>query len=574
MSWTHYILQVNIYLVVFYGFYKLLLDKETYFILNRFYLLAAGALSFAIPFLRFEWFTSQPVSQTVYTGVEQLNMFVVAVAEPTPEKLSLGTTIGAIYMIGIAVFSINFILQLFSLRKLFKKASKGSAFSFFRKKMVDVQLPGFEIIRKHEEIHIRQLHSLDVIFFEVIGILTWFNPVTYMYKKTVKSIHEFLADEEAARFQGDKEAYAMLLLSTALGIAPGNLANNFYSKSLIKKRIYMLHKQRSAKAAILKYGLFLPLFAITLVMSSATIRNNEKIQQVAEEIPLDMVTETMEQRIIAPVTKVVGSSSPNAAEDGKLAATHASIADWDDFYKYIGKNVRYPQQAIQNSVEGNSQIKFSIRNGEIEGLGIIGKPMGSGCDAEVMGKLLAYSNYNKKPNGNYTFMVSFRLQPSKLPTDQKARQKLNGYTALDKVVITGLAPDTKESTTSIPLNEVNTNASTTSKNKEEKVHDFSTLDEAPTFKGGMDQFYKFLSENVRYPEYAQKNNIQGKVYLSFIIEVDGNLSDIKVDRKLGGGLDEEAIRVLQLSPKWIPGVQNGQIVRVKYHIPISFSLSK
>ena len=309
-------------------------------------------------------------------------------------------------------------------------------------------------------------------------------------------------------------------------------------------------------------------------MSSATIRNNEKIQQVAEEIPLDMVTETMEQRIIAPVTKVVGSSSPNAAEDGKLAATHTSIADWDDFYKYIGKNVRYPQQAMQNSVEGNSQIKFSIRNGEIEGLGIIGKPMGSGCDAEVMGKLLAYSNYNKKPNGNYTFMVSFRLQPSKLPTDQKARQKLNGYTALDKVVIMGLAPDTKESTTSIPLNEVNTNASTTSKNKEEKVHDFSTLDEAPTFKGGMDQFYKFLSENVRYPEYAQKNNIQGKVYLSFIIEVDGNLSDIKVDRKLGGGLDEEAIRVLQLSPKWIPGVQNGQIVRVKYHIPISFSLSK
>ncbi|MEJ2882564.1 M56 family metallopeptidase [Pedobacter sp. GR22-6] len=574
MSWAHYILQVNIYLVVFYGFYKLLLDKETYFILNRIYLVAAGALSLAIPFLRFEWFTTQPAAQTVYTGVDQLNMLVVAVAEPATEKLSLGNLIVIIYLIGIAVFSIRFILQLFSVRNLFRQAGKGTAFSFFSKKMVDEQLPGFETIHKHEEIHIRQLHSLDVVFFEILGIITWFNPVTYLYKKTVKNIHEFLADEEAAKFQGDKEEYAMLLLSTAFGVAPSTLTNNFYAKSLIKKRIYMLHKQRSAKTAILKYGLFVPLFAVTLLMSSATIRNNEKIQQVADEIPLDMVKETVEKTIIAPVTKAVGVSVPNAAKAKKIAAAHTSSADWSDFYRFIGKYVRYPLQAMQNSVEGNSQVKFSIRNGEIEGLGIIGKPIGTGCDAEVMSKLLAYKDYNTKPDGNYMFVVSFRLEPSKLPRDQGATLTLDGYTLLDKVVIMGYAPDDKGNAKPIPLNEVNIRTGTAPQNNDEKVYDFTTLEQHPTFQGGMDKFYKFLGENVRYPAYALEHKIQGKVFLSFIVEVDGSLSNIKVDRKLGGGTDEEAIRVLELSPKWIPGVQNGKIVRVKYNIPIGFSLSK
>jgi hypothetical protein len=81
MSWAHYLLQVNIYLIVFFCFYKLLLDKETYFILNRIYLIASGVLSLAIPFLRFEWFTTQPVAQRMYIGVDQLNGFVTQVGD-------------------------------------------------------------------------------------------------------------------------------------------------------------------------------------------------------------------------------------------------------------------------------------------------------------------------------------------------------------------------------------------------------------------------------------------------------------------------------------------------------------
>lgn len=101
---------------------------------------------------------------------------------------------------------------------------------------------------------------------------------------------------------------------------------------------------------------------------------------------------------------------------------------------------------------------------------------------------------------------------------------------------------------------------------------FEALEVQPTFPGGMDKFYKYLNKSIRYPELAQQQGIQGKVFLSFIIEKNGALTDIKIERTLGYGTDEEAVRVLKGSPKWIPGVQNGKFVRVKYNIPISFAM--
>lgn len=107
-----------------------------------------------------------------------------------------------------------------------------------------------------------------------------------------------------------------------------------------------------------------------------------------------------------------------------------------------------------------------------------------------------------------------------------------------------------------------------------KVYDMTLLEVQPSFPGGMDKFYNYLSKSIRYPVMAAEANIQGKVFVSFVVELNGELTDIHVLRKLGGGTDEEAIRVLKASPPWIPGIQNGRKVRVKYNIPISFALSQ
>jgi len=106
------------------------------------------------------------------------------------------------------------------------------------------------------------------------------------------------------------------------------------------------------------------------------------------------------------------------------------------------------------------------------------------------------------------------------------------------------------------------------------VYSFVAMENPPTYPGGMGKFYEFLGNNIKYPPMAAENNIQGNVFVSFTVEKDGSLTDIKIDRKLGYGTDEEAIRVLKLAKRWNPGMQNGKPVRVKYNIPIKFSLQQ
>jgi protein TonB len=107
-----------------------------------------------------------------------------------------------------------------------------------------------------------------------------------------------------------------------------------------------------------------------------------------------------------------------------------------------------------------------------------------------------------------------------------------------------------------------------------EVYDVVTIETQPNFPGGMDKFYAYLRKSVKYPPMAAERNTQGKVFLSFVVEKNGELTDIKVDRALGDGTDEEAIRVLKASPRWTPGIQNGRAVRVKYNIPITFTLAQ
>ncbi|HUH32344.1 MAG TPA: energy transducer TonB, partial [Daejeonella sp.] len=102
----------------------------------------------------------------------------------------------------------------------------------------------------------------------------------------------------------------------------------------------------------------------------------------------------------------------------------------------------------------------------------------------------------------------------------------------------------------------------------------SMLEKYPEFPGGQDAFNKYISRNLRYPMMARENSISGRVFVSFIIEKNGSLSNIQVVRGIGGGCDDEAVRVLKNSPLWAAGMQNGQKVRVAYTIPIFFQLAE
>lgn len=106
----------------------------------------------------------------------------------------------------------------------------------------------------------------------------------------------------------------------------------------------------------------------------------------------------------------------------------------------------------------------------------------------------------------------------------------------------------------------------------EETKVFDVVEQMPSFKGGDAALMEWLSKNIKYPVVAEENGIQGRVVATFVVERDGSITDVKIVKSVDPSLDKEAVRVLKSMPKWIPGRQNGQPVRVKYTVPVTFRL--
>ena len=106
--------------------------------------------------------------------------------------------------------------------------------------------------------------------------------------------------------------------------------------------------------------------------------------------------------------------------------------------------------------------------------------------------------------------------------------------------------------------------------KDEEI--FVSVEKMPEFPGGEEKLYKYLRDNLKYPDMATQQNIQGKVYVQFVVEKDGSIANPKVLRDIGGGCGDEALRVVRAMPKWNPGIQRTKKVRVQYTLPVNFQL--
>ena len=583
MSFSNYLLLANLYLTAFFIFYKLLLDKETYFKLNRVYLLGAGILSMALPFFRTNWLYNDAIGTNVQTIVSW-DMLAQPAGIIPDEKINFSFTdvLAVVYLLGVMFFLGKFTLNLIKTRKLLSVEIPGAAYSFLGKKVIDPALPAAEVIALHEDVHIKQFHSFDVLLFELFAIVNWFNPFIYLYKKSLQDIHEFLADEVSADSHGDKHAYAVLILSNVMGVEPSLLMHGFFKKSLIKKRIYMLHKTKSRRIALLKYGMFLPMFMLAAVLSSATLNKNKKLAKIADKLDLEKSIEVV-NTILPPTMKMESTIAKNVDNKTKQTTVIAPAnvpAEWAEFYKFMQQHLRYPSDAYQNNITGKTQITFSIKNGKVSSVSTV-KEVGYGCDEEVMKQILSYKDFDKSYDGSYAFITYFAFadNPYKIVNDDikpvedytnlktitivsnKSQEKV-GW-SLNEVIVEGKKIEGKGKVSDVKITKTQTS---------DKVYDFVSIQKQPMFPGGMEKFYQYLSKSIRYPKKSQEQNIQGKVFLTFIVEQDGSLSDIQVLRGPGSEINDEAIRVLNASPNWNPGIYNDKPVRVKYNIAVNFTL--
>jgi hypothetical protein len=278
----NFILQVLLFQVLFLAVYDFFLHKETFFKWNRLYLLVTPIVSFIIPFLKFE--SLQKSVSTQY--VEQLPTVFLNPEAVLLQSVELDASIGylkMVFYIGIVFFSMLFLLKLFKIIKLIsnnevikKEQFKlvllnktASAFSFFnyifiKKEFIDKK--EFAIIQ-HELVHCKQLHTLDLLYFEFLKISMWFNPFIYVYQNRITLLHEYISDAEVLK-ETDKKSYFNAILSETFNVENISFTNQFYKHSLIKKRITMITKSKSQKIKKLKYLLIVPLISCMLLLSS------------------------------------------------------------------------------------------------------------------------------------------------------------------------------------------------------------------------------------------------------------------------------------------------------------------
>jgi len=302
----NYILQVVIFQTIFLALYDLFLQKETFFKWNRLYLLITPLLSFVIPLLKFESLKNS-VSQEYIEQLPTVFLNPQVVIEQVNQNSSSLNYLAIIFYVGALLFTSLFLIRLTKLLKLITSnkvirktnyslvllEGKQAAFSFFKYIFINEQLLKSEDLQiiKHELIHCKQKHTLDLLFFELLKIILWFNPMVYVYQKRITLLHEYISDAEVVK-ETTKKAYFNKLLSQTFSVENISFVNQFFKHSLIKKRIVMITKEKSQKFNQLKYLLVLPLLAVMLVFSSFENRPNEIKEQPPKLINESLIEES------------------------------------------------------------------------------------------------------------------------------------------------------------------------------------------------------------------------------------------------------------------------------------------
>ena len=275
-----YLLKVSALVVVFYASYKLLLERETFFMANRWYFILGLICSTVLPLFvitNYVEYIPEPIqTYTIIENSESIN---------EQEALDFWKYAQIMYLMGTLVFLTRFIIQLGSLFKLISSCPSRKNGRFILVE-TDTTTPPFsffnwivynpnnfdkaelEQIIGHEKVHSKQYHSLDIIICNVCAIVLWFNPFIWLYNKKLKQNLEFIADKCATHMSPCIKTYQYTLLKTCMPTHQLALGNAFYN-SLIKKRIVMLHKSKSRKINSFKYLAIIP-FLVWFLMSFNT----------------------------------------------------------------------------------------------------------------------------------------------------------------------------------------------------------------------------------------------------------------------------------------------------------------
>lgn len=415
----NYLVTSSLYLLGFYIFYIILLSSDTHYRISRFYLLSSIVISLVLPLIRVNIYSMPSHQGQNIQGIIGLGEAVINSGSNSssiaPTNILVVTYISGL-LLSLILFAFN-IIKIFSIVR-----KKGSAngivftdneavrgfsalgFVFICSKLKEDEMSS---ILAHEKAHVNRLHYIDLLVVRLASAIMWFNPVIYLYERSLRAVHEYQADEVLINKGENPVSYRWLILSQVFNSRLITIQNGFSGKSLIKRRIIMMTKKKSGKLSALKVLMALPLLVLLFFALSCTSKDT------------------------------------------------------------------YTAEMMDQSMTSNE---------------------------------------------------------TSLQADAAAQE-------FDKYEI------------------------------------FVVVEDMPRFNGGdLNDFRDWVQRNVQYPKIAADNGIQGKVYIMFVIEPDGSVSNVSIMKGVDPALDQEAVKAVENSPKWEAGKQRGAPVRVRFAMTVNFQL--
>jgi TonB family protein len=415
----NFLLESGISLTVFSIIYVLFLRKETFFRMNRLFLLGAVLFSVILPLLKFRVIEQQSILLPEITVTPYRNLLESVTIYGQDLSASVENAVLSVrmliwvYLAGVSLLMINYLIRLIRIVFLIQKnqviktgrinlvvlENECSPFSFYNHVFVSRQLrnmEGYDRMIRHEEEHIKQGHSFDILIIELLTVFQWFNPFIWMLGHAIRENHEYLADRAVLESGTDRGYYKKLLLSQ---IAGGQLAlTNNFNYSLIKNRFKMMSKIKSSKIANIK--VILGILAATALILVFACENKEESQS------LDPTKNaTIEENKIPEGEDIFFIVEKMPEFPGGEAALR----------QFIANNIVYPELAKDNGIQGKVYVTFvvskdgSVANAEIA-RGV--EPLLDKEALRVVNSLPAWSpGYQKgKPvNVQYTVPINFVL---------------------------------------------------------------------------------------------------------------------------------------------------------------------
>ena len=427
--------KVAVYMAAFYLVYSIMLSRDTSYSRNRAFILLSLITALIFPFITLQ--TIKPWNIQFF-GKILSNVFVTATADSS-KTLSQGSSssgllqmIYSIYIIVGFVFIFKLLINLFNLLFLiFRHKNEGSriirfhgfntsGFSAMGYIFINTRLTPEDAgdIIKHEQNHLKQNHFIDIIFIELIKAVQWFNPVVYLFNRSLRAIHEYQADQECISSGVPIVNYQSLLLNQVFKSGAFNLTNSFSNPSLIKKRMIMMTKKRTSTTASFKILIVIPVAAIIFMAISAYREiPYSSVKQIIPVIETQNLSSESKSELMAPPPPPPTQSSESEEVPFVVVEEMPMFPGGDRaLLDYISENTIYPEASKAQNIQGRVIIRFCVTaKGGVSLVSVL-KGVASELDAEAVRVVKTLPTFNPGKQGGkpvpvwYMVPITFTLK--------------------------------------------------------------------------------------------------------------------------------------------------------------------